>query len=199
MSYFVDDDEYIYLKPNSISHEVCDFLIDLFESAEPGVVKTGTVVGGFLPEIKKTFDMKLNPSINKFDQTLYHEISLTLNSYFEGSKHKKVAPLLKNISDNGYHIQKYESNSGYYNYHEDEMIEYTGNTVKKRVLTFIWYLNTVEQGGETEFFNGRIKIKPEKGKLLVFPSTWTYMHKGNIPVSNDKYIVTGWVWSDILP
>jgi hypothetical protein len=73
----------------------------------------------------------------------------------------------------------------------------TNNSIKSRLLTFIWYLNTVENGGETEFFNGRIKIKPEKGKLLLFPSTWTYNHKGNIPISSDKYIVTGWVWGDI--
>jgi hypothetical protein len=55
----------------------------------------------------------------------------------------------------------------------------------------------VNEGGETEFFNGRIKIKPEKGKLLLFPSTWTFMHKGNTPISSNKYIVTGWLYADI--
>ena len=41
------------------------------------------------------------------------------------------------------------------------------------------------------FKNG--KIKAEKGKLLIFPSSWTYIHRGNIPISDDKYIITGWV------
>ena len=66
-----------------------------------------------------------------------------------------------------------------------------------RIITFLWYLNTVEEGGETEFFNGRISIKPEKGKLLLFPSTWTYIHRGNMPISNDKYILTGWIYCDM--
>lgn len=197
MSYFIDCDEYIYLKPDSISHEVCDYLIHLFETAEIGAVNDGTVVGGFLPKIKKTRDMNLGPITNKFDNTLYNEISLNLDPYFKGNKCEKVMPLMKKVADSGYHVQKYESNVGYYNYHEDELFEYMENVVRRRVLTFIWYLNTVEEGGETEFFNGRIKIKPEKGKLLIFPSTWTYMHRGNMPISSDKYIVTGWISSDV--
>jgi hypothetical protein len=149
MSYFIDCDEYIYLKPDSISHEVCDYLIHLFETAEIGSVNDGTVVGGFLPKIKKTRDMNLGPLTNKFDNTLYNEISLNLDPYFKGNKCEKVMPLMKNVADSGYHVQKYESNVGYYNYHEDELFEYMENVVRRRVLTFIWYLNTVEEGGET--------------------------------------------------
>ena len=40
------------------------------------------------------------------------------------------------------------------------------------------------------------KIKPKKGRLLIFPSTWTYIHGGNTPISNDKYIVTGWFYRE---
>jgi hypothetical protein len=66
-----------------------------------------------------------------------------------------------------------------------------GNFKLIRLLTFIWYLNDVTDGGETEFING--KIKPKTGKLLIFPSSWNYYHKGNMPLSNDKYIITGWI------
>ena len=34
------------------------------------------------------------------------------------------------------------------------------------------------------------------GKLLIFPATWTYMHRGNVPISEDKYIVTGWLYGN---
>ena len=62
-----------------------------------------------------------------------------------------------------------------------------------RIVTFLFYLNDVEEGGETFFYNG--KVKPEAGKLILFPATWTYNHKGNMPISNDKYIVTGWFYN----
>ena len=60
-----------------------------------------------------------------------------------------------------------------------------------RVITFLWYLNTVEEGGETELL-GSVNIKPERGKLLLFPASWTFPHRGKMPISHDKYIVTGW-------
>ena len=35
--------------------------------------------------------------------------------------------------------------------------------------------------------------KPKQGSLLLFPATWTYPYSGSMPISNDKYIITGWL------
>jgi hypothetical protein len=59
----------------------------------------------------------------------------------------------------------------------------------RRFLVFFLYLNDVAEGGETEFPDLDLTISPECGKLLVFPSIWTYLHRGNVPISNDKYIL----------
>ena len=59
----------------------------------------------------------------------------------------------------------------------------------KRFLAIQWYLNDVEEGGETEFRNG-LQIKPKAGTLLIFPPLWTYPHKANPAVSDSKYIAT---------
>ena len=55
------------------------------------------------------------------------------------------------------------------------------------------YLNDVDDGGETEFYHQKIKINPEKGKLAIFPTYWTHHHKGNPPISNNKYILNNWI------
>ena len=91
-------------------------------------------------------------------------------------------------------IQKYEQNKGKYIYHNDSSIKLDKN--KFRVITFLWYLNDVEEGGETEFF-GYYKIKPECGNILLFPSGWIYPHCGKMPISSDKYIITGWLYKYI--
>ena len=55
------------------------------------------------------------------------------------------------------------------------------------------YLNDVEEGGETEFLHLDLKVKPTKGTLMWFPVHYPYVHRGNVPLSGDKYIMTGWV------
>lgn len=65
----------------------------------------------------------------------------------------------------------------------------------RRFLVFFWYLNDVHEGGETEFYNldKEIKVKPKQGRLIMFPPIWTYLHAGLNPISNDKYIVGGYL------
>ena len=55
------------------------------------------------------------------------------------------------------------------------------------------YLNDVTEGGETEFLYQKCRFKPEKNTILIWPAQFTHVHRGNPPLSNDKYIITGWV------
>jgi len=58
----------------------------------------------------------------------------------------------------------------------------------------IWYLNDVAgPGGETEFKHQGISVKPEAGRLLVFPPFWTHEHRGVTLEAGVKYIATTWV------
>lgn len=62
--------------------------------------------------------------------------------------------------------------------------------VANRYLVFLWYLNVVESGGETEFLDLGVSSRPETGKLLMFPPFWMYRHAGRPPTSNSKYILS---------
>jgi 2-oxoglutarate-Fe(II)-dependent oxygenase superfamily protein len=57
----------------------------------------------------------------------------------------------------------------------------------------ILYLNSVEDGGETCFHRQNLKVKPVAGDALFFPTFWTHMHCGEIPKSEDKYIISSFV------
>ena len=108
-------------------------------------------------------------------------------------------PKIEKVATSGYRIKKYNKDSGYYNYHADGAfaeVELGANRWRLddgryysniRLLSVIMYLNTVEDGGETSFPLIPIKIKPVKGRIAVFPTHWTYLHKAEVPVSNDKY------------
>ena len=70
----------------------------------------------------------------------------------------------------------------------DTHVDVLDYSTAKRFLSFFWYLNDVEEGGETVFKD--LKIKPSKGKLVIFPPLWMYPHKGNPPISGSKYILS---------
>ena len=52
------------------------------------------------------------------------------------------------LKDTGYQIQKYDKNNGIYQWHNDYTIL---NSKSSRILTFIWYLNDVDEGGRNMF------------------------------------------------
>ena len=62
-----------------------------------------------------------------------------------------------------------------------------------RLLNVQLYLNTVNEGGETEFLYEQRREKAVQGKLLIYPSSMTHIHRGNTPLSNEKYILNGWI------
>lgn len=67
----------------------------------------------------------------------------------------------------------------------------SGNT-SNRSLAWMIYLNDVDNGGETEFLYQHMKVKPEAGKVVIWPAGITHPHRGNPPYSGDKFVLTGW-------
>jgi predicted 2-oxoglutarate/Fe(II)-dependent dioxygenase YbiX len=64
----------------------------------------------------------------------------------------------------------------------------------KEILSIVLYLNDDYEGGELYFKNQNIKVKPEAGSLIAFPSVDPYFHE-SLPVSfGIKYISPGfWI------
>lgn len=89
-------------------------------------------------------------------------------------------------------------------YHEPyNMLRYTGGqeykahadgfTTDGRCVSAIVYLNDEYEGGEVEFVNFGIKIKPEPGMLLLFPSNYAYRHIAHPVKSGTKYAIVTWL------
>lgn len=88
-------------------------------------------------------------------------------------------------------LQKYDANDGGYPAWHCEYSAHNG--CEKRILTYMFYLNDVYEGGETQFLNQEIAVTPRAGTLCIFPAWSTHYHKGNKPISNDKMIGTSWI------
>jgi len=86
-------------------------------------------------------------------------------------------------------IQKTLPSQGYHVWHTEN----DNRRVGLRFLTFILYLNNVEEGGETEFLYQQTRIKPVENRLVLWPAGMTHIHRGNPPLKGEKYVLTGWV------
>lgn len=90
--------------------------------------------------------------------------------------------------------QKYQAGVGNYGYWHSEVYPQQGSTEPlHRALLFMFYLNDVAEGGQTEFYYQNKSIQPKTGRMVIAPAYFTHTHRGCIPVSNDKYILTSWI------
>ena len=110
--------------------------------------------------------------------------SLALNLYFDRY------PILKNgrYFHNNCKFQRTRPGEGYHQWHYENSGEFS-----HRKLVTMLYLNTVQEGGETEFLYLHRRIQPRQGRLLIFPAAFTHTHRGNPPLTGDKYILTSWL------
>ena len=58
-------------------------------------------------------------------------------------------------------------------------------------LSFITFLNTVEEGGELEFYYYGTSVKAYRGVTVIYPSDWTHASKLTSNTSDDLYIIRG--------
>lgn len=89
----------------------------------------------------------------------------------------------------GVKLQRTRPGEGYHVWHTEQGSLDTGS----RYAVFIWYLNEIEQGGETEFLYLKKRIHAVRNRLIIWPAGYTHTHRGNPPLTEDKYIITGWV------
>jgi Rps23 Pro-64 3,4-dihydroxylase Tpa1-like proline 4-hydroxylase len=195
MNNSITNDFYIYTIKNSLSKSLCGEIIERFELEDKRTA--GITYSGKDTNIKDTTDFHLsaNPDAWKdIDKVLTNELSKALNEYFDYINKDISLLVCKNVKDLGFQIQKYEKGVGKYVFHNDHQVYHQERM--DRAITYIWYLNDVEEGGETSFFN-KGKVRAEQGKLVLFPACWTYPHSGLMPVSHHKYIITGWVLKSV--
>lgn len=133
-------------------------------------------------------------ALNYQDSSSSRNIALT-HENFEEFGVPNIDNLVKHIYQLGeISVQKYEKNVGGYPYWHSEIYPKKNDTEPlHRTLLFMFYLNDVIEGGETDFYYQRKSIKPKKGRMVIAPAGFTHTHRGNVPVSSNKYILTSWV------
>ncbi len=130
-------------------------------------------------------------------QTSTGEFSSLRHEDIQQMSEAALKPLITQVYRLGsVNLQRYRAGEGGYFHWHSEHYPHPGDPQQlalHRVLLWMFYLNDVERGGETEFYYQRRKIKPVRGTMVIAPAGFTHTHRGNMPESNDKYILTSWL------
>ena len=86
-------------------------------------------------------------------------------------------------------IQRTKPGEGYHVWHWEQM----SRSDVTRFMVIQVFLNDVEEGGETEWLYYPRRIKAKQGTLLIFPGNYTHTHRGNQPLSGNKYTINTWL------
>ena len=156
--------------------KTCRVIIDLFENSET----KDRIENAGVPTFTQV-NINSSGKADKFMQLLCYKIVDVIKEY------KKDLPEFVDWFPDKFafeelRIKKYEPNS------DDEFglhVDVQDHLSAKRYLAFLVYLNDDFKGGETTFPYHNLTVKPETGKVLVFPPTWQYPHIG-LPVKSGK-------------
>ena len=178
---------FIFEFTNSISNKDCQYIIKRFQESEAEHYQ-GRVGQTFEEntDIKKSTDIVISGKDNwkDIDTLLFTSLAKALS----GVK-KQFDFFTGPFKDIGYAVQRTKPGE-FFHWHIDS----GSHQFSDRQLVAIWYLNDVEvPGGETEFLYQDVKIKPETGKLILFPPFWTHEHRGVTLQKGVKYIATTWI------
>ena len=86
----------------------------------------------------------------------------------------------------GYSLLKYRGGEEYKRH-------YDGGTGIGRAISALVYLNDDYEGGEIEFPFFNVKIKPQAGMMLLFPSNYAYTHIAHPITNGTKYALVTWI------
>lgn len=179
---------------NAYSHEFCDKLISHFEWSQKQnktwhrqemteMFKKDESCALDNKNSERLFGLEHSSLIGEFNKYFFEQIYSNYANYFS---------VLNSMEKHGiltYKIQKTLPGGGYHIWH----CEVNNFDSSRRIGTYILYLNDVQDGGETEFLYLSQRVKPQKGTLLLFPAGYIHTHRGNPPLSGEKYIMTGWI------
>jgi predicted 2-oxoglutarate/Fe(II)-dependent dioxygenase YbiX len=80
-----------------------------------------------------------------------------------------------------------------YGYHRDSHVDKSAKEYHREISVIV-YLTDDFEGGATSFLHA--SYKPKKGYALIFPSNWSYVHRGDLVTKGTKRVAVTWYYVD---
>ena len=183
----------IWMNPKAISTAQCASCIEWFWNNED-LHQQGQTYGGdnSITDAKLHVDLDKKNTIQAYpspDDPISDFMTKVMTDGWKEYSKTLPTPQGQPMSFSDYSVRIYYKGQGKFLEHVDQC----AGPNATRVFGIILYLNTVDEGGETDFKDYKLKVKPEAGKLIIFPCNYLFRHEGTVPLSEDKYIITSFL------
>ena len=176
---------------DALTSEQCEKIIDFINSSDltPGLVQT-PLKNDLIKSEKDSWDISLDADDEgsiEINDLIFNSLTQCIQEY------KKQHPQINQLASwryfPDYNLQKYNPGQAYHSNHCENMNPVSSH----RVLAWMYYLNTITDGGGTYFDNYDLTMNAVQGRCVIWPAYWTHMHKGIVSKTETKYIATGWM------
>jgi prolyl 4-hydroxylase len=181
----VELNDLIKIHDNALEPEICDYLISLFEQSSDKHERIENDSKPNFTQFNFTENRNLSTETNEIHNLIIKKVFEYRDLYYEFID-KRVFP--EEHAFEQFRIKRYNPGGDDW---FDTHVDVTNHESSRRFLSFMWYLNDVETGGNT-IFDGMM-IKPKRGTLVIFPPLWMYPHRGEPPLSGPKYIMSAYL------
>ena len=185
----------IYEEKNALSEEICNDMISWFDNkmlyGDTGMNYSRVDVQGrkdiSLSECQQFGSFK--PFYNQINSIIHKHMVHYINEFNKGGG-------TGFYTITGYKFQKSVEGGGFTAWHSElPVFKPMWEKVRDRFGVWTIYLNDTDTG-YTDFMHQKLSIKPETGKLVIWPAYFTHTHRANPDLKEDKYIITGWLETD---
>ena len=195
----------VLIQPKVVSKEGIDFLVNHAKIAPKD--KMGVFDGEEANKNKQDHPSKIDLSVRNVDCSDISKIIEEIKELYDNIVHHVINPFYEfEIRDSELpQLLVYEP-GGHYKPHYDAVSRWKnpdGSIIWKksveRDLSTILFLNNDFDGGEFVFPDLRVRIKPEPGLLVAFPSSQFYLHTVEPVISGTRYAMVNWMTVQGMP
>ena len=150
-----------------------------------GVFNKRSEIVGDSQRSNSHLDLSAAGTQNEFFRNMHNNFYLTVLAATEWYRQEY------GINETMEHIEEY--NLLRYQTGEEYKAHYDGGSAQGRSTSPILYLNDDYKGGEIEFVNFGVKVKPKAGSLFIYPATFPYAHIAHPVQDGTKYAIVTWL------
>ena len=179
--------DFIGIYENAFPKEYCDFIITTFKKHQDASNDRPILDGenGFQAKAMGLTPYLDDNSLKAFYNCMEDIVKQYINKYRQLIVETRAG---YEIAD--FKVQQTKPSEGYHMWHSE-----FDPSPRHCIRWGVWalYLNDIEEGGETEFLYQSRRIDARMGRVMFCPAGYTHTHRGNPPLTGDKYCITTWL------